>query len=173
MARIAGVDIPNEKRIVTSLTYIYGIGDTRAQNICDKCGIDPQTKTAALTEDQARLIRNLIEKDYQVEGALRSEVGMNVQRLKDIGCYRGLRHRPQPAGAGSEYQEQCPHAEGPQGPSRRQEEVVRAANGKNQSPVSNQEERWLQHPRRARAARSRRRRRRVAWRTSSRASTIR
>ena len=93
MARIAGVDIPNEKRIVTSLTYIYGIGDTRAQHICDKCDIDPQTKTSALTEDQARLIRNLIEKEYQVEGALRSETSMNVQRLKDIGCYRGLRHR--------------------------------------------------------------------------------
>ena len=93
MARIAGVDIQNEKRIVTSLTYIYGIGDTRAQRICDKCDIDPQTKTSALTEDQARLIRNLIEKDYQVEGALRSETSMNIQRLKDIGCYRGLRHR--------------------------------------------------------------------------------
>ena len=93
MARIAGVDIPNEKRIVTSLTYIYGIGDTRAQHICDKCDIDPQTKTSALTEDQARLIRNLIEKDYQVEGALRSETSMNIQRLKDIACYRGLRHR--------------------------------------------------------------------------------
>ena len=93
MARIAGVDIPNEKRIVTSLTYIYGIGDTRAQHICEKCEIDPQTKTSALTEDQARLIRNLIEKEYQVEGALRSETSMNIQRLKDIGCYRGLRHR--------------------------------------------------------------------------------
>ncbi len=93
MARIAGVDIPNEKRIVTSLTYIYGIGNTRAETICEKCGIDPQTKTNALTEDEARLVRSVIEKDYQVEGALRSEVSMNIQRLKDIGCYRGLRHR--------------------------------------------------------------------------------
>jgi small subunit ribosomal protein S13 len=93
VARIAGVDIPNEKRIATSLTYIFGIGDTRAFEICEKCGIDPQTKTTSLTEDQARLIRNIIEKDYQVEGALRSEVSMNLQRLKDIGCYRGLRHR--------------------------------------------------------------------------------
>jgi small subunit ribosomal protein S13 len=93
VARIAGVDIPNDKRIVTSLTYIYGIGDTRAQHICDTCDIDPHTKTSALTEDQARLIRNLIEKEYQVEGALRSETSMNIQRLKDIGCYRGLRHR--------------------------------------------------------------------------------
>ena len=93
MARIAGVDIPNEKRIVTSLTYIFGIGDARATEICEKCGIDPQTKTNSITEDQARLIRNVIEKDYQVEGALRSEISMNIQRLKDIGCYRGLRHR--------------------------------------------------------------------------------
>lgn len=93
MARIAGVDIPNDKRIVTSLTYIYGIGNTSAREICEKCEIDPETKAHAITEDQARLIRNLIEKDYQVEGALRSEVSMNVQRLKDIGCYRGLRHR--------------------------------------------------------------------------------
>lgn len=93
MARIAGVDIPNEKRIVTSLTYIFGIGPTRAREICTKTEINPETKTSALTEDQARLIRNVIEKDFQVEGALRSEITMNIQRLKDIGCYRGLRHR--------------------------------------------------------------------------------
>ena len=93
MARIAGVDIPNEKRIATSLTYIFGIGDSRAQEICEKCEIDPATKTNAWSEDETRLIRNIIEKDYQVEGALRSEISMNIQRLKDIGCYRGLRHR--------------------------------------------------------------------------------
>lgn len=93
MARIAGVDIPNDKQIVTSLTYIFGIGRARASQICEKSAIDPQTKTSELTEDQARLIRNVIEKDFQVEGALRSEISMNIQRLKDIGCYRGLRHR--------------------------------------------------------------------------------
>lgn len=93
MARIAGVDIPNEKRIVTSLTYIFGIGSTRARQICAKTEINPETKTSALTEDQARLIRNVIEKEFQVEGALRSEIAINIQRLKDIGCYRGLRHR--------------------------------------------------------------------------------
>lgn len=93
MARIAGVDIPNEKRLVTSLTYIYGIGPTRAAEICAKADIDPESKTSTLTEDQARIIRNIIEKDYQVEGALRSEISMNIQRLKDIGCFRGLRHR--------------------------------------------------------------------------------
>jgi small subunit ribosomal protein S13 len=93
VARIAGVDIPNEKRIVTSLTYIFGIGPTRARAICDKAAVNPETKTSALSEDETRLIRNIIEKEYQVEGALRSEISMNIQRLKDIGCYRGLRHR--------------------------------------------------------------------------------
>ncbi len=93
MARIAGVDIPNNKRLVTSLTYIFGIGASSAQSICQKTDIDPELKTSDLTEDQARLIRSVIEKDLQVEGALRSEISMNIQRLKDIGCYRGLRHR--------------------------------------------------------------------------------
>lgn len=93
MARIAGVDIPNEKRIVTSLTYIFGIGPTRARHICEKTNVDPEVKTKDLTEEQSMLIRNIIEKDYQVEGALRGEITMNIQRLKDIGCYRGLRHR--------------------------------------------------------------------------------
>jgi len=93
VARIAGVDIPNEKRIVTSLTYIFGIGPTRARHICEKTRVDPELKTKDLTEEQSKLIRNLIEKDYQVEGALRGEITMNIQRLKDIGCYRGLRHR--------------------------------------------------------------------------------
>jgi len=93
VARIAGVDIPNEKRIVTSLTYIYGIGPTRARKICEKCQVDTEMKTKDLSEEQSKLIRNLIEKDYQVEGALRAEVSMNIQRLEDIGCYRGLRHR--------------------------------------------------------------------------------
>ena len=93
MARIAGVDISNEKRIVTSLTYIYGIGPTRARTICEKARIDPELKTKDLSEEQSKLIRNLIEKDYQVEGALRAEITLNIQRLKDIGCYRGLRHR--------------------------------------------------------------------------------
>ncbi len=93
MARIAGVDIPNEKRIVTSLTYIYGIGPSRARKICEKCQVDTEVKTKDLSEEQSKLIRNLIEKDYQVEGALRAEVSMNIQRLEDIGCYRGLRHR--------------------------------------------------------------------------------
>jgi small subunit ribosomal protein S13 len=93
VARIAGVDIPNDKRISTSLTYIYGIGPTRAQQICRKADIDPETKTRDLTEEQSRKIIGIIDKDYQVEGTLRTETSMNIQRLMDIGSYRGLRHR--------------------------------------------------------------------------------
>lgn len=93
MARIAGVDIPNEKRISTSLTYIYGIGPHRAVQICSKAGIDPETKTRDLSEEENRKIIGIIDKDFQVEGTLRTENAMNVQRLMDIGCYRGLRHR--------------------------------------------------------------------------------
>lgn len=93
MARIAGVDIPNEKRIATSLTYIFGIGDHRAVEICRKADLDPETRTRDLSEEQTRRLIGIIDKDYQVEGTLRTEVSMNIQRLMDIGCYRGLRHR--------------------------------------------------------------------------------
>jgi len=93
VARIAGVDIPNEKRVSTSLTYIYGIGPHRARNICDTASIDPETKTRDLTEEDTRRIIGIIDKDFQVEGTLRTEVNMNIQRLMDIGSYRGLRHR--------------------------------------------------------------------------------
>jgi small subunit ribosomal protein S13 len=88
VARIAGVDIPNDKRIATSLTYIFGIGDHRAAEICAKAKIDPETKTSDLTEEQTRSIIGIIDKDYQVEGTLRTEVSMNIQRLMDIGSYR-------------------------------------------------------------------------------------
>ncbi len=93
MARIAGVDIPNEKRISTSLTYIFGIGSFTAQEICGKANVDPETKTRDLTEDQTRTIIGVIDKDFQVEGTLRTNISLNIQRLMDIGCYRGLRHR--------------------------------------------------------------------------------
>ena len=93
MARIAGVDIPNNKRIGTSLTYIFGIGDHKAYEICSKIQIDPETKTRDLTEEQTRSIITLLDKEYQVEGSLRTTLSMNLQRLMDIGCYRGLRHR--------------------------------------------------------------------------------
>jgi small subunit ribosomal protein S13 len=93
VARIAGVDIPNEKRIATSLTYIFGIGPHRAAKICQKASINPDTRTRDLTEEETRKIISIVDKEYQVEGTLRTEVSLNVQRLMDIGCYRGLRHR--------------------------------------------------------------------------------
>jgi small subunit ribosomal protein S13 len=93
MARIAGIDLPMQKRVVISLTYIYGIGRRTALNIVTKAGIDLATRTKDLTEDQTRKIRELIEGTYKVEGDLRREVTMNIKRLMDLGCYRGLRHR--------------------------------------------------------------------------------
>jgi small subunit ribosomal protein S13 len=92
MARIAGVDLPRGKRIEVALTYIYGIGDTRAQKIVKGAGVDPDIRTHDLTDDDINRLRREIEQ-YKVEGALRTEVSMNIKRLMDIGCYRGLRHR--------------------------------------------------------------------------------
>lgn len=93
MARIAGVDLPRNKRVDVALTYIYGIGDTRADEVVEKADVDPSTRTHELTEGEIRRIRDVIDQDYQVEGDLRREVQMNIKRLKDLGCYRGLRHR--------------------------------------------------------------------------------
>ncbi|AEI66775.1 30S ribosomal protein S13 [Myxococcus sp. AM001] len=93
MARIAGIDLPPNKRAVISLQYIYGIGNKSAQDIIAAAGIDPTTRTKDLTEEQARKIREIIEASYKVEGDLRREVTMNIKRLMDLGCYRGLRHR--------------------------------------------------------------------------------
>jgi small subunit ribosomal protein S13 len=93
MARIAGVDIPNEKRLEISLRYIYGIGPTSASTICAKTGIAPETKTRDLTDAELSRIRELLEKEFIVEGDLRREVRQNIQRLIEINCYRGIRHR--------------------------------------------------------------------------------
>jgi small subunit ribosomal protein S13 len=93
MARIAGVDIPNEKRIDISLRYIFGIGPKSALVICDKTGITPATKTRDLTDVELTRIRELLDKEFIVEGDLRREVRQNVQRLIEINCYRGIRHR--------------------------------------------------------------------------------
>ena len=93
MARIAGVDLPKRKRVEIALTYIYGIGRSTSGRILADLGIDPDTKTDDLTEDQVSNIRKTIDGDYKVEGELRSEVAMNIKRLMDLGCYRGLRHR--------------------------------------------------------------------------------
>ena len=93
MARIAGVDLPRNKRIEIGLTYIYGIGRSSSRRILEKLSIDLETKTDHLTEDQVSDIRKVIDNEYKVEGILRTEVSMNIKRLMDLGCYRGLRHR--------------------------------------------------------------------------------
>ena len=93
MARIAGVDLPRKKRIEIGLTYIYGIGKTTSQRILSGLDIDPNTKTDDLTEEQVNNIRKAIDSGFKVEGELRTEVSMNIKRLMDLGCYRGLRHR--------------------------------------------------------------------------------
>ena len=92
MARIAGVNIPDDKRGEIALTYVFGIGKSTAQKILDKTGIDRDKKVSDWTEDEASAIRNEISENHQVEGALRSEVQMSIKRLMDIACYRGLRH---------------------------------------------------------------------------------
>ena len=93
MARIAGVDIPNQKRVEIALTYIYGIGKTSAQKILEKTGINPDARAKDLTEEEVAKLRDEIENAYTVEGDLRREVGMNIKRLVEINCYRGIRHR--------------------------------------------------------------------------------
>jgi small subunit ribosomal protein S13 len=91
--RIAGVDLPGEKRIEISLTYIFGIGRSTAKKILDQTGVDPSVRTKNLSEEDTGKLRNVIESEHKVEGALRSEVAGNIKRLMDIGSYRGLRHR--------------------------------------------------------------------------------
>jgi small subunit ribosomal protein S13 len=93
LARIAGVDLPRNKRIEIGLTYIYGVGRTTSQNILSELQIDPDTKTDDLTEEQINNIRKVIDNSYKVEGELRTEVSINIKRLMDLGSYRGLRHR--------------------------------------------------------------------------------
>jgi small subunit ribosomal protein S13 len=93
VARIAGVNIPTQKRVQVALTYIYGIGATKATEICEKVGIPSQRRVSELTEQEVIRIREVIDREYQVEGDLRREVAMNIKRLLDLGCYRGLRHR--------------------------------------------------------------------------------
>ncbi len=93
MARIAGVDIPGRKQLWISLQYIYGIGPHRAREICRLAGIPDEKRTEALDDQEVRKIREIIDQRYKVEGDLRREVAMNIKRLMDLGCYRGLRHR--------------------------------------------------------------------------------
>jgi small subunit ribosomal protein S13 len=93
MARIAGVDLPREKQIQISLTYLYGIGNTTARKICEQAQLDGTKRTKDLTEDEIHRIRETLEQGYKVEGDLRRETSLNIKRLMDLGCYRGLRHR--------------------------------------------------------------------------------
>ena len=93
MARISGIDLPRDKRIEVALTYIYGIGPARAAKVLEETKIDPNTRVKDLTEDQEAQLRETIENNYTIEGDLRRENAMNIKRLTEIGCYRGLRHR--------------------------------------------------------------------------------
>jgi small subunit ribosomal protein S13 len=93
VARIAGVNIPTQKRVLIALTYIHGIGPTKAKEICEKVAIPAERRVSQLTDDEVVRIRETIDRDYRVEGDLRREVAMNIKRLMDLGCYRGLRHR--------------------------------------------------------------------------------
>ena len=93
MARISGIDLPRQKRIEVALTYIFGIGDSRARAIIEATGVDPDRRTGDLTDEDINKLRREIEDKYKVEGTLRTEVSMNIKRLMDIGCYRGVRHR--------------------------------------------------------------------------------
>ena len=93
MARLAGVDLPNDKRIEIGLTYVYGIGNTKSKEILAKAKMDPDTRVKDLTEDEVGEIRKVIENEHMVEGDLRRENSMNIKRLMEIGCYRGIRHR--------------------------------------------------------------------------------
>ncbi len=93
MARIAGIDLPKEKRIEIGLTYVFGIGRSSAEKIIKEAGINPDTRVKDLTDDEVGKIRDIIDKDYTVEGDLRREVALDIKRLQEIGCYRGIRHR--------------------------------------------------------------------------------
>ena len=93
MARIAGVDLPRDKRVEVGLTAIFGVGRSTAERILERTGVNPATRVRDLTDAEVSRLRQMIERDHKVEGALRTEVAMNIKRLMDIGCYRGIRHR--------------------------------------------------------------------------------
>ena len=93
MARIVGIDVPDQKRVVVALTYIYGIGRTSSQKILREAGVDESVRVKDLSAEQLGRIRQVIESDYRVEGSLRTEIALSIKRLKDVGCYRGWRHR--------------------------------------------------------------------------------
>ena len=134
MARIAGVDLPRNKRTNIALTYIYGIGNPRAARILDAANVDPMKKVQDLGEDEVNRIRQVIEAEGMVEGDLRKEVSMNIKRLIEIGSYRGYRHRREPAGPRTAHPHQCAH---PQRPAQGHGGAEEEGDGKDieQSPV--------------------------------------
>ena len=126
MARIAGVNIPTNKRVVIALQYIHGIGKKFAQEIVDKVGIPADRRVSQLTDAEVLQIREAIDKDYQVEGDLRREVSMNIKRLMDLGCYRGLRHRRSLPVRGQRTHTNARTRKGPAKGDCREEEVIEA-----------------------------------------------
>ena len=126
MARIAGVNIPTNKRVVIALQYIHGIGPAKAGEIMEKVGLPGERRVSQLTDAEVLQIREMIDRDYIVEGDLRREVAMNIKRLMDLGCYRGLRHRRGLAGSRPAHAHQRPHPQGSGEADCRQEEVSRS-----------------------------------------------
>ncbi len=122
MARIAGVDLPREKRVEIGLTYIYGIGLTTSQKMLAEVGINPDTRVKDLSENDISKLRDYIEHHLKVEGDLRREVSLNIKRLVEIGCYRGVRHRTWSARSRPEHQAERAYPQGPEEDHRRQEE---------------------------------------------------
>ena len=114
MARIAGVDLPREKRVEIGLTYIYGIGRKLSNEILSKTGINPDTRVKDLTEEEAAKLRECIEHGYTVEGDLRREIGLNIKRLVEIGCYPRPASSPRPARSRPAHQDQCAYPQGPE-----------------------------------------------------------
>ena len=122
MARIAGIDIPREKRVEIALTYIYGVGLSSSQKILKQTSINPDTRVRDLTEDQVNRLREVIDRSFKVEGDLRREVALNIKRLIEIGSYRGLAPSPEPAGPRAAHEDERPPAPGAQEDGRRAEE---------------------------------------------------
>ena len=113
MARIAGVDLPREKRVEIGLTYIYGIGRVSATKILEKANVNPDTRVRELTDDEVKRIAEVIDADYTVEGDLRREIALNIKRLQEIGCYRGIRHRKGLPGRGQKTKTNARTRKGP------------------------------------------------------------
>ena len=127
MARIAGVNIPTNKRVIIALQYIHGIGPKKASEIMAKVGIPDERRVSQLTDQEVLQIREMIDRDYMVEGDLRRETAMNIKRLMDLGCYRGLRHRRGLPGPRPAHPHQCPYPQGSGQGDCRQKEIVSQA----------------------------------------------